>query len=157
MMTSIQDLQVAGVNEHEQTRTITSEAFVSQQKRSTAEHVEIRNDVAEVRTDVISTVEETARINRDEHEATRREMELLRQEAEEQVRQLRDEITLLKLDIEQCIKNAVESVGKVSAKEQRKLQEQSNAKFTLWAAKEIILRKLLVRPLASTDYMCIVR
>ncbi|KAH8728467.1 ankyrin repeat-containing domain protein [Phaeosphaeriaceae sp. PMI808] len=143
IMTSIQDFQDVNMEEHEQTRVVMSGAFVTQQERSTTEHFEIRNEVSEARNDVISSVEATARINRQEYEATRREMELLRKEAEEQAQQLREEIRLLKLEIERSIKEVVESVGKVSAKEQRRLKEHSNAKFNLWVAKDIILKKLL--------------
>lgn len=146
IMTSMQDFQDSDVKQHEQTRMKISGSLETQQKQTTTKHLEIRNDVSVARTDIVSSVEETVRANREEHEATRREMERLRHEAEEQVKQLKDEIQQLKLDIEQSIKQAVDSMGKTSPKEQKRLHERSNAKFTLWAAKEIILKKLLVRP-----------
>lgn len=97
-----------------------------------------------MRVDVLTSINSASEANRAEHEATRAEMERVRKEAEAQVEQLKEEIRLLKLDLAESVKTVVECVGRVSLREQKKLQETSNAKFSLWVAKEIILKKLLV-------------
>jgi hypothetical protein len=81
-------------------------------------------------------------LNQEEQKRTGLEIERIRTEAKDQVKQL-TEIRILKLEISDCVKKVVDSVGKFSAKEQKKLQEHGNAKFNLWVAKEIILKKLL--------------
>ncbi|KAH8593157.1 hypothetical protein B0O99DRAFT_689061 [Bisporella sp. PMI_857] len=111
------------------------------------EHFETRAVVAHAALNmgmhVASAVEVASEENRQQHEATRVEMERVRLEAEKQVQELREEIRLLKIEIEQSVQKVIASVGKVSAREQQRLKRWSNAKFSLWVAKEIMLKSLL--------------
>ncbi|KAK4217190.1 hypothetical protein QBC37DRAFT_450955 [Rhypophila decipiens] len=116
------------------------------------DHERTRNTVVET----ASTLQETSAVNyqetlrqatslgyRSPHEITMTEIELIRAATEQQVKELREEIRQLKLEIERSVQQIVASVGKVSASEQQRLKETSNAKFNVWVAKEIVLKNLL--------------
>jgi hypothetical protein len=137
--------------ESQNTQRIIQATAASQTSEFIAEQTITREEVINTRNTVEISVESLERLNRKEHEVTRAEMEKAKKEAEEQVKKLTEEIRLLKIEIEDCVKKVVASVGKVSESKQKKLQEVSNAKFNLWVAKEIILKKLLV---SFSPYCC---
>jgi len=130
--------------EHLETRAVVSCATVKLLEASASNHIQSREQVASIGINVASAVEKASEESKQQHEATRIEMERIRLEAEKQVSELREEIRLLKIEIEQSVQKVVAAVGKVSIKEQQRLKELSNAKFNLWVAKEIMLKKLLV-------------
>lgn len=65
-----------------------------------------------------------------------------RQSVEEQITRLREEIAVANNVLELCIREAVTAS---STLEKKKLQERTNAAYTAWAAKDLILSDLLVR------------
>lgn len=142
VITIVKDSVQSNLAEHERTRDELSDAIAAEQKQAT---VEIKEEVSRAHDETITHLSKMAELNRQEQTETRLEMERIRAEAEEQVKQLTEEIHILKLEIADSVKQVVDSVGKFSAKKQKKLRERSNAKFNLWVAKEIILKKLLVR------------
>ncbi len=127
--------------EHERTRDSLAVAIATEQKNAT---IEINDGVSRAHDETITHLNRIAEINQQEQKETRLEMERIRVEAEEQVKQLTEEIRILKIEIAESVKTVVDSIGKFPVNEQKKLQEHSNAKFNLWVAKEIILKKLLV-------------
>lgn len=130
--------------EHFETRAVVAHAALELQEASASNHDQTREQVASIGIHVASAVETASEENRQQHEGTRVEMERVRLETEKQIRELREEIRLLKIEIEQSVQKVVASVGNASAREQQRLKEWSNAKFNLWVAKEIMLKKLLV-------------
>ena len=64
-----------------------------------------------------------------------------RQSIEEQVARLREEIAVANNVLELCIREAVTASTTL---EKKKLQERTNAAYTSWAAKELMLSELLV-------------
>lgn len=64
-----------------------------------------------------------------------------RQSIEEQVARLREQIAVANNVLELCIREAVTARTTL---EKKKLQERTNAAYTAWAAKELMLSDLLV-------------
>jgi hypothetical protein len=94
-------------------------------------HIQI--SVAPVEDDEISAAEK--------HSVDSLSSERSRQSTEGQVAQLREEINALNNALERCIREAVTANN---ALEKKKLQERTNAVYTAWAAKELVLSDLLV-------------
>jgi hypothetical protein len=140
----VSQLSQTTIAEHTSTKTVISAQIESSESNSDQRHEDASAHADAIHVDLSSRVDTASELNQAEHQATRLEMERIRKEAEVQVEQLREEIRLLKLDLAESVKTVVACVGQVSAKQQKKLQESSNAKFNLWVAKEIILKKLLV-------------
>jgi hypothetical protein len=140
IISAVRDAASDNTRHHDETRTQINEAASSLQNS----HVQTRQELATVGSGVSRSVMLASDINVVQHEATRAEITRIRDEAERQVSQLREEIRLLKIEIEESIKTVVASVGNVSTREERRLRELSNAKFNVWVAKEVILKKLLV-------------
>jgi hypothetical protein len=93
----------------------------------------IQISVAAVERDDISAAEK--------HSVDSLSFERSRQSVEGQVAQLREEIDVLNNALERCIRDAVTAS---STLEKKKLQEKTNAAYTAWAAKELVLNDLLV-------------
>ena len=110
----------------------------------TSEHLRTRSVVDAVNMSIISSISSATEVSRQEQIATRAEIESVQRETENQVMQLREEIRQLEIKMEKTVKDAVVPVSGVSSKEQQRLKETRNAKFNLRAAKEIILKTLLV-------------
>lgn len=64
-----------------------------------------------------------------------------RQGTEGQIVRLREEIAVANNVLELCIR---EAVGASTTLEKKKMQERTNAAYTAWAAKELMLTELLV-------------
>jgi|SRR5690242_2848335 len=64
-----------------------------------------------------------------------------RQSIESQIVRLREEITVANNVLELCIREAVTASTTL---EKKKLQERTNAAYTAWAAKELMLSELIV-------------
>lgn len=137
---------------HTTTQMLVVQQLSDQGNQQVPQHLQTRDKVNEAKDDILAHVESATEVSRAEHAATRAEMQRVRHEAENQVRQLREEIHLLKIELEHSVKAIVASVGKITTREQRQMQDTSNAKFNLWVAKEIILKKLLVSPESSWSY-----
>lgn len=148
----VSQLSQTNIAEHTSTKTVISAQIESSESNSIRRHEEVSTHANVVHVDLSTRVDTASKENQAEHQATRLEMERIRKEAEAQVEQLKEEIRLLKLDLAESVKTVVACVGQVSAKQQKKLQESSNAKFNLWVAKEIILKKLLVSIDATEIY-----
>ncbi|KAM7195178.1 hypothetical protein V8F33_006852 [Rhypophila sp. PSN 637] len=110
-----------------------------------------RTRITDTVVETASTLQETSTVN---HQETLRQVtslgvqvtgaiDLISAATEQQVKELREEIQQLKLEIERSVQQVVDSVGKVSASKQQRLKETSNAKFNVWVAKEIVLKNLL--------------
>jgi hypothetical protein len=140
----VSQLSQTNIAEHTGTKTVISVQIESSELNSAQRHEDASVHADAIHADLSSRVDTASDLNQAEHQATRLEMERIRKEAEAQAEQLKEEIRLLKLDLAESIKALVACVSQVSAKQQKKLQESNNAKFILWAAKEIILKKLLV-------------
>jgi hypothetical protein len=68
-----------------------------------------------------------------------------RQNTEERIMQLQQDISVLKVDLERCIHEAVAgSQTSSSAEKKKKLQGKTNAAYKAWAARELVLSDLLV-------------
>jgi hypothetical protein len=144
ILTVVETSAASNKTDHSETRAVVALAAVELREASTSNHDQTRDQITSFGIHVASAVETASEENMKQHEATREEMERVRLETEKQVRELREEIRLLKIGIEQSVQKVVASVGKISAREQQQLRELSNAKFNLWVAKEIMLKKLLV-------------
>ncbi|KAF2727515.1 hypothetical protein EJ04DRAFT_594771 [Polyplosphaeria fusca] len=108
-------------------------------------HVKMHESVAELRNDVLESLEKVTDIAVQGKDSSREDLVRLREEAETNINQLKEELRALKVDLEKCIRDAVASAAQASKVEQRGLQEATNARFNLWAAKETILKQLQVR------------
>lgn len=76
------------------------------------------------------------------HSVDSQNSERSRQSIEGQVVRLREEIAVANNVLELCIREAVTASTTL---EKKKLQERTNAAYTAWAAKELVLSDLLVR------------
>lgn len=137
------------------TTVITAVAHV--QSASATEHAQTRRDLASLDVTVLSAIAESSSQSRQYHLETNAEIERIREEAQVQVDSLHEEIRLLKIEIQESIQEIVASVGKVNAREEQRLKELGNAKFNLWVAKEIVLKKLLVGKMGLPDHTLLIR
>lgn len=64
--------------------------------------------------------------------------------AEDQITQLRQEISSLEARIAETIKQSLEANGRGQSKQRKTLNEHVNALYRMWVAKDIILQELLV-------------
>ena len=95
--------------------------------------------------DVICALKRATVSSAKEHEATRLDIERLRIEAEQQASRLRQEIEILKLELEKRILEAVVKNERGNKAEQNRLHELTNATYKVWAAKEVMLADIMVR------------
>lgn len=144
ILMAVKDLATSSKTGNLETQAAVADAALDLADILASNHDQTRDHVVNIGLHIAGAVETASEVNRQQHETTRVEMDRLRIEAEKQARELREEIRLLKVEIEQSVQKVVASVGKVSAREQQRLKESSNAKFNLWVAKEIILKKILV-------------
>lgn len=87
----------------------------------------------------IASVEDD--ISAEKHSVDSLSSEGSRQSTAGQAAQLQEEINVLNNELERCIREAVTAS---SSLEKKKLQEKTNAAYTAWAAKELVLSDLLV-------------
>lgn len=67
-----------------------------------------------------------------------------RQNTEERIAQLQEDINTLKQDLERCIQEAVAGSRTSGAAEKKRLQGKTNAAYKAWAARELVLNDLVV-------------
>lgn len=89
----------------------------------------------------IATVENDENSTAGKHSVDSLNSERSRQSVEGQIARLREEIAVANNVLELCIREAVTASTTL---EKKKLQERTNAAYTAWAAKELVLSDLLV-------------
>lgn len=145
ILEAVTNSAVSNGEEHQRTRDAVLETASTIQAASAVNHEETIRQVTSLGLQLTGTVKVASEANDRHHETTLTEIELIRSATEQQVKELREEIRQLKLEIERSVQKIVSSIGKVSESEQQRLKESSNAKFNVWVAKEIVLKNLLVR------------
>jgi len=100
--------------------------------------------------EVIRALKDTTISPQKEHEATRSDMQALKDEAEKQAHQLQEEIKTLRLDLEKRIAESIIKSEQLSKAEQNRIHEFTNATYKLWAAKEVMLTNISASTQAHT-------
>jgi hypothetical protein len=92
----------------------------------------------------IVSVEDDDNSSDGKHSSDSVDTERSRQNTEERIARLQEDINTLKQDLERCIQQAVAASRTSSAPEKKRLQGKTNAAYKAWAARELVLNDLLV-------------
>ncbi|KAF2004776.1 hypothetical protein P154DRAFT_531328 [Amniculicola lignicola CBS 123094] len=106
-------------------------------------HTKRQESISGLRDDMVDSLKSASAVASQEHQTTREDIRILRKQVEDQAEQLKAELEVSKSDLENAINETVGSSVQANQMVQKKLQQSKNVQYSLWAAKEAMLKSVL--------------